>query len=257
MILCLVFLLVTLGWYLLRGVSQWSSRARRLVEVGGPYTRFAHQWVLAAPATFTYVVVFASSTLLQRTGPPDLIDVLTTVQSTSLVRLSADPLVVLADSALWVSDRGAFLTFYVVVYATVVAWAEQRYGTPRIIVIGVCGHVFGSLLTALVEYHAITNGLAPARLAFSTDVGVSYIMVAGVAAAVVLMRGRWRAAGIITLAVGIGAPLVIADTLWDLGHLLATACGLVAALTCLRMSPPRTPPAFDLRRWGMSPSVTD
>ncbi len=57
-------------------------------------------------------------------------------------------------------------------------------------------------------------------------------MVAGVVAAVVLMRGRWRAAGIIALAVGVGAPVGIGRTAWDLGHLLATACGLVAALTC-------------------------
>ncbi len=50
---------------------------------------------------------------------------------------------------------GAFLTFYVVVYATIVAWAEQRYGTPRIIVIGVCGHVFACCSPRVVEYHAI------------------------------------------------------------------------------------------------------
>lgn len=254
MIFCLVFVLVTVVWYLLRGVSRWSPRARRAVQAGSPYTRFLHQWVLSAPATFTYVVVFTSSTILQRTGPPDLIDVLTTFQSTNLARLSDNPLVVLADSALWVSDRGAFLVFYVIVYATVVAWAEQRYGTPRIIVIGLCGHVFGSLLTAFVEYHAITNGLAPARLAVSTDVGVSYIMVAGVVAAVILMRGRWRAVGVITLTLGVGAPIVISRSVWDLGHLLATICGLVAALICLRVAPPRTPPAFDLGKWGMSPS---
>ncbi|GAB1819952.1 rhomboid-like protein [Herbidospora sp. RD11066] len=257
MILCLVFVLVAVVWYLLRGVSRWWGPADRAVVAGAPYTRFAHQWALAAPATFTYIVVFSSSTLLQRTAPPNLIDVLTTMQSTNLVRLSASPLVVLADSALWVADRGAFLTFYVGVFATVVAWAEQRYGTPRIIVIGLCGHVFGSLLTALVEYHAITNGLAPARLAVTTDVGVSYIMVAGVVAAVVLMRGRWRATGVIALAVGVGAPVVFTGTIWNLGHLLATLCGLAAALISLRIAPPRTPPAFDLRRWGMSPSLND
>ncbi|WP_066375522.1 rhomboid-like protein [Herbidospora mongoliensis] len=257
MILCSVFVLVTVVWYLLRGLSRWWGPAGRAVDFGRPYTRFVHRWALAAPATFTYIVVFSSSTLLQRTGPPDLIDVLTTMQSTNLVRLSASPLVVLADSALWVSDRGAFLAFYVFVYATVVAWGEQRYGTPRIILIGLCGHVLGSLLTALVEYHAITNGLAPARLAFTTDVGVSYIMVAGVAAAVILMRGRWRATGVIALAVGVGAPVVFTGTIWNLGHLLATMCGLAAAVICLRIAPPRTPPAFDLRRWGMSPSVTE
>ncbi|MEV8633566.1 rhomboid-like protein [Streptosporangium sp. NPDC051023] len=236
------FLVVTLAWYALRGLARWWAWAGRVVGRLSPYTRGLHAWVLAAPATFVYIAVFTSSTLLQKTAPRALINLLTTIQSTNLAHLSTRPLIALADSALWVADKGSGLVFYVAVFASVVAWAEPRYGTPRIIVIVLCGHVFGSLLTAVVEWHAIETGKAPARLAHTTDVGVSYIMVAGCAAAVVLMRGRWRIAGAMALGAGVVLPVFVTHTIWDLGHLFATACGLAAALLSLRLAPPRTPP---------------
>lgn len=230
------------GWYVLRGVARWWAGAARLVAWSSPYTRRLHAWVLSAPATFGYVAVFAASTLLQRTSPPRLIELLTTLQSTNLRNLHREPVTVLLDSALWVADQGAGLVLYVLVYVTVVAWGERRYGTPRIIVIGLAGHVFGSLLTALVETRAIESGLAPERLAVTTDVGVSYIMVAGCAAAVLLMRGRWRVAGVLALGAGVLGPVVVNHTIWDLGHLFATTCGLVAAWLLLRLAPPRSAP---------------
>ncbi|MFF0576284.1 rhomboid-like protein [Streptosporangium saharense] len=238
-------LVLVLGWYGLRGLARGWERAAHLVGLLSPYTRRLHAWVLVAPATFAYVAVFTSSTLLQKTGPPGLVRLLTTTQSTNLAHLGTRPLVVLADSALWVADKGSGLLFYIAVFATVVAWAEQRYGTPRIVVIALCGHVFGSLLTAFVEWHAIRAGRAPARLAYATDVGVSYVMVAGCAAAVVLMRGRWRVAGAVALGAGIVLPVFVTHTIWDLGHLLATLCGLTAALFALRLAPPRVPPSLE------------
>lgn len=234
---------VVLAWYTLRGLARWWAWAGHAVERLSPYTRGLHAWVLAAPATFVYIAVFTSSTLLQKTAPRALINLLTTIQSTNLAHLSTRPLIALADSALWVANKGSGLLFYIAVFASVVAWAEPRYGTPRMIVIMLCGHVFGSLLTAAVEWHAIESGRAPARLAYTTDVGVSYIMVAGCAAAVVLMRGRFRIAGAAALGVGVVLPVFVTHTVWDLGHLFATACGLAAALVCLHLAPPRPRPA--------------
>ncbi|GAA4229592.1 hypothetical protein FHR32_000104 [Streptosporangium album] len=244
------FVAVVVAWYVLRGAARRWAWARQTVERLSPYTRGLHAWVLAAPATFAYIAIFTSSTLLQKTAPNALIDLLTAVQGTDLAHLGARPLTALADSALWVADKGSGLVLYVLVFASVVAWAETRYGTPRMIVIGLCGHVFGSLLTALVEWHAIKTGRAPLALALTTDVGVSYIMVAGCAAAVVVMRGRRRLAGAVALGAGVLLPLYVTRTLWDLGHLLATACGLAAALFSLAVAPPRVPP--DL--WPRLPS---
>lgn len=237
-----VVLVCVVLWYLLKGMARVWDWARHLVERWSPWTRRMHAWVLTAPATFGYIAVFSASTLVQRTAPPRLIDLLTRVQSTSIHHLNRAPVLAFAESALWVADKGTGLGFYLVVFATVVAWAERRYGTPRIVLICLCGHVFGTLLTVVVETAAIDSGRATERLAYTTDVGVSYILVAGVVAAVILMRGWWRIAGVVGLAAGVVAPAVFSHSLWDLGHLFATLCGLVAAALSLVVAPERTPP---------------
>jgi hypothetical protein len=237
----LVALILTLAWYFLCWLSLLGDGPRRIVARLSPYTRWLHAWILSAPATFTYIAIFTAFTLVQRTTPPRLIDVLIRVHSTSLSRLRHTPISVLADSALWVANRGAGLSLYVLVFATVVAWAERRYGPPRIILIGVSGHVLGTLFTALVELHAIESGRAPHRLAHTTDVGVSYMMVAGCVAAVLLMRGWWLVAGITALAVGVVWPVISNHTIWALGHLLATLCGLLVAALAVFLGGVRSP----------------
>jgi hypothetical protein len=236
-----LFVVTVLAWYTLRLLAHWWTPARHTVDRLSPYTLRLHAWVLTAPATFAYIAIFTASTLLQKTAPPHLIDLLTKLQSTNIRHLNLDPVIALADSALWVANKGSGLIFYIVLYGCVVAWAEPRYGTPRMVVIGVSGHVFGSLLTSLVERSAISSGRAPHRLALTTDVGVSYIMVAGCVAAVVLMRGRWRIAGVAALTIGIVVPLLVTHTLWNLGHFFATAVGLLVALVSLKVAPARTP----------------
>jgi hypothetical protein len=234
-------LLVVL-WYVLRALALRWTWAGSLVHRLSPRTRWMHEWIVSAPATFGYIAVFTATTVVQRTTPPRLVDLLTRVNSTSLVQLRLAPLSSLADSAIWVADRGAGLAGYIAGFATFVAWAERRYGTPRIILICLAGHVFGTLLTARVELHAIQAGLAPAKLATSTDVGVSYIMVAGFAAAVLVMQRRWQLICGLALAAGVIAPVFISHTVWDLGHLLATLCGMAAAALTLLAAPPRQAP---------------
>jgi hypothetical protein len=139
-----------------------------------------------------------------------------------------------------VADRGSGLALYIIAFGTVVAWAERRYGPPRMILICVCGHVFGSVLTALVEFHAIQSGRASHKLAHTTDVGVSYMLVAGSSAAVLLMRGWWRAAGVAAIAVFVVWPLIATHTIWALGHVLAMLSGLAVAAITLLLARPRT-----------------
>ncbi|MFC4907496.1 rhomboid-like protein [Actinomadura gamaensis] len=255
------FVVVVIGWYVLRALGLVWPPAGRLVGRCEPWTRRAHAWVLSAPATFCYVAIFTASTLVQYSAPPKLIDLLTTLQSTNLRNLHRAPLKALIDSALWVADQGQGLTLYVALFVSVVAWAERRYGTPRILLVWLCGHVLGSLLTALVETRALETQRAPARLAVTTDVGVSYIMVSGCAAAVLLMRGPWLVAGVGGLAFGVAGPVVWHHSLWDLGHLFATLCGLAAAWALLQIAPPRTPPNLGpcLPRpaplWGRTPAT--
>lgn len=240
-------IVLTLLWYALKGVARFSAPAARAVDLISPWTRRLHAWVLSAPATFTYVAIFSASTFIQKTAPPTLVDLLVTSQSTNLVRLRTRPVSALIDSALWVSDQGAGLTGYILVFAIVVAVAERRFGTPRAILIGVGGHVCGSLLTAWVSAYAINAGLAPRSLMTTTDVGVSYVMVAGCGAAILVLSG-WRqavlAAGLVAAVV---VPIFISRTIWDLGHAFAMVCGMAIAAVLLLVAPPRVPDRVPLQ----------
>ncbi|MDI2132842.1 rhomboid-like protein [Yinghuangia seranimata] len=238
----LVVLSLVVLWYLLRGLARVWTPVRIVVARLGPWTVRLRAWVLSAPATFTYIVLFTACTFVQKTAPPRLIDLLTKVDSTNLHRLSDDPATVLVTSALWVADRGSGLSLYIGVFGTVVAWAERRYGTPRIILVAISAHVLGSLTTARVERWAIDTGRAPHKLAAATDVGVSYVMVGCCAAAVLIMPGLFRWGGVLAMAFTVLVPVFVSHTIWDLGHLFATLYGLAAALIVRLSGPLRTPP---------------
>lgn len=235
-------LVLTIAWYLLRGLARYRAEARRLVERLSPWTTRLHAWVMSAPITFTYMAIFTASTVVQRTSPPRLIDLLTKLNSSNLFRLGDDPVEVLLTSAFWVADHGSDLATYLIVFGTVVAWAERRYGSPRMLLIGASAHVFGSLLTAALEKGAIETGRLPDRIAFATDVGVSYVEVGSCAAAVLVMAGWMRLAGTVVMFVMVGIPVIVDHTIWDVGHLLATLCGLTAALLLRLAGPLRAPP---------------
>ncbi|MCQ4080487.1 hypothetical protein NGB36_07695 [Streptomyces sp. RB6PN25] len=236
------FLAVVVAWYVLKAAGRHVPCARRLVVRCSPWTVRLHTWVLSAPATFCYIAVFTCFTLVQKTAPPRLVDIMTAVDSTNLDRLQKNAPSVLATSAFWVANHGEGLALYVIGFATVVAWAEHRYGTPRIVVIAVSGHIFGSLITEELLRHAILVGRAPAKLAFATDVGVSYMLVAGLAAAVLIMSGRTRIVATVLLLGVLLTPMVVSHSIWDLGHVIAALCGLVTAVLCRLSGPLRRPP---------------
>jgi hypothetical protein len=230
-------LLATL-WYALRAAARVWAPAAAVVRRLSPRTRQLHRWVLSAPASFCYIAIFTASTVIQDSAPPNLIDRLTTYQSTNLVRLAADPVRVLLASSLWI-DEGVGLLGYVLVFGTVVAWAERRYGSPRIILIGYSAHIFGSLTTALIERVAINSHRAPASLAYDSDVGVSYVLVGCCAAAILVLGGRWRIGLGAALLVAAEIPVVTSHTFYDLGHLLAVLYGALTAALLLALAPPR------------------
>jgi hypothetical protein len=224
------------AWRLFRELALLWVPEERL----GPYPRRIHAWVLSAPATFTYVAIFSAFALVQETSPARIVELLTRLQSTSLRNLSMAPVTALVESAVWAADQGHGLVLYVTVFVTVVAWAERQYGTPRIILICAAGHVLGSGLTSQTDLWAIETGRAPASLALTIDVGVSYMMVAGCAGAVLLIRGWMLVVVGPALAIGILTAVVVSHPIWDLGHLLATVCGFCTAALTLAFSRLRT-----------------
>lgn len=233
---------LAIAWYVLRGLARYAAWAAHLVARVAPWTGRLHAWVLSAPVTFTYMAIFTASTVVQSMSSPGVADLLTRRDSANLFRLGDEPIEALLTSAFWVADRGSDLATYVLVFATVLAWAERRYGSPRFLLIGVSAHVFGSLLTAAVERHAIDTGRLSDRFAYTTDVGVSYVMVGCCAASVLLMAGWMKLAGVLVMFGAIGLPLIVGHTIWDIGHALATVCGLATAVLLRRAGPLREPP---------------
>ncbi|MEK4722813.1 rhomboid-like protein [Lactococcus sp. FSL W8-0209] len=129
---------------------------------------------------------------------------------------------------------------YVAIFWTIIAWAERKYGSPRMIVITLSGHILASLTTIFLELWAINSGRAPSSLAMATDVGVSYIMVAGCAAAILLMKKWLHYIGLVAIGLFILLPLFIDHSIWDTGHLFATIFGFISARLLLKLSPVRT-----------------
>lgn len=183
----------------------------------------------AAPLTTAYAAVFTATTLLQRAMPPGWVDRVTRQSSTNLVELAQQPVRVLLASAVWIADGGAGYLFYLAVFLVVVARAEQRFGGRWLVVVALAAHVGASLLMALIEWHAIRAGRAPASLASVIDVGVSYVMIGGCAAAVAGLSGRRRLLAAAALAASVAVPLLATRSLWDLGHLLALGCAAATA----------------------------
>lgn len=226
-------------WYLLKFLAHFSLKIHDLVRKLSLYTLFLAKWLQSAPATFTYTAIFCAFTLVQGTTPQRLINIITNHSSTSIARFSNRPISVFFDSAFWVADHGAGLILYVVIFWTVIAWAERKYGSPRIIFITLSGHILASIATIFIELWAINSGRAPSSLAMATDVGVSYILVAGCAAAILLMKKGMFWLSLIALGAFILFPIIFEHSIWDMGHLFATVIGFIFAKLLLSLSPIR------------------
>jgi len=248
MVIILIFL--AFFWYLFRFAAHHIKKLRPILSFLEVYTHFLHRWVISAPATFTYVAIFVAFTLVQRTSPDRLINVITRVNSTNIATLTIRPLSALITSSFWVADGGVGLTVYVIAFVTLIAWAERNFGTARTIVIWIMGHVGGSLLTVAIELWAIDTGLAASALAHTTDVGVSYVMAAGIAAAVWIMKGWHRPVAFVSLALILIVPFFCGQQIWEGGHLYAFLLGLATAAISLKFIPkrPALSPLEELRK---------
>ena len=240
MIFLSTILILCCTWYFLKFLAHFSRKIHDEVRKLSVYTHFLSKWLQSAPATFTYTAIFCAFTLVQRTAPQHLINILTNHSSTSIARVSDKPISTFFDSAFWVADNGAGLLIYVAIFWTIIAWAERKYGSPRMIVITLSGHILASLTTIFLELWAINSGRAPSSLAMATDVGVSYIMVAGCAAAILLMKKWLHYIGLVAIGLFILLPLFINHSIWDTGHLFATIFGFISARLLLKLSPVRT-----------------
>jgi hypothetical protein len=235
---------LAVGWFLVKRVAAgggegWVVRLYRRLD---PWAQSLRVWFALAPVTFVYVATWTVTTVIFQGTPETLAGVVNRFNSTNIVGLLNDPVRVLFSSAFIVADYGYFFIGYVAVYVLIVARLEQRIGSARVLLVGAGSHVLGSLLTVAVEVVAIRADLLSKSMVLTQDVGVSYVMVGTCGAYLFLVGRRWRWWFAGALAVGVVLPLVAVQSIWNLGHFLATCSGIGLYLI--------------VRRWGLRDQVT-
>lgn len=235
---------VAAAWFLVkhRAAVGGHTRSERLYRRFDPWVQALRAWFAMAPVTFIYVATWTVTTVIFQGTPETLAGVVNRFNSTNIVGLLHEPVRVLFTSAFIVADYGFFFIGYVVVYVLITARLEQRIGSARVVVVGAGSHVLGSLMTVAVEAVAIHFGLLSKSLVVTQDVGVSYVMVGTCGAYLFLVSRAWRRWFTAGLAVGVVLPLVVQQSIWNLGHFLATCSGIVLYLV--------------VRRWGVRDRVT-
>jgi hypothetical protein len=230
------------AWLLVKALARRDiGWADRLYDRADPLAQAVRIWTSTAPATFVYLAVWTGTTMVAQGTPTALNDVMTRFNSTNVVGLIAEPVKSLVVSALLVADSGLFFIGYVAAYVLIVARLEHRLGAARTIMIWIAAHVGGSVLIVSLEAILIKANIASDKLALTTDVGVSYVMVGSLGAYLLLVSRKWRWWYAAALAGGTVGPLVVSQQIWDLGHFLATVLGIAAGAVALRIGPTRPP----------------
>jgi hypothetical protein len=202
-----------------RGHRRTRSRRNR-----SAFARNAAQllpWPTVTPLATAMVVLLLTTALLLRTHPGDVGSVVAWA-STNLHNLAHHPVAALLVSMFVVT--GTLLPELLVV-AISFAVLERAVGALRTAVIALTGQVVATLLT---EYGADLGArwhLLAASSADRPDVGVSYVMYAGLAASVLLPVGRARLVGVLAVGVCVLVPFLIAPGMTSTGHVLAVAVG--------------------------------
>jgi hypothetical protein len=82
------------------------------------------------------------------------------------------------------------------------------------------------------------------------------MLMAGMAGAVLAMRGWLRVMAAVILLGILFTPMVTSHTIWDFGHVVAATCGLIAATVCRLAGPLRTPKPLTRRSGAAATTQT-
>jgi hypothetical protein len=182
------------------------------------------RWVASAPLTYTWLAVLLFTTMIKhRLGHKQLHSVLVH-SSTNLHELARDPLYVLWSSLIWIDGR--YWLPYLVLFTVFMAPAERWLGHLRWAVVGLTCHLGATFISEGWLYLRIEYHLAPQRLVYARDIGVSYFLVGICAVLTYRIAKPWRwiyLAGLILLFLG---ALLLKPGFTALGHLSAIAIGL-------------------------------
>jgi uncharacterized membrane protein len=202
-----------MNWPLIRKLDETWERSRPQV--------FAY--IRNSPATFAYLIVLSITTWVLLGSSDRVARLLLLQDSTSLHQFRIDPLKVLIRSAFWAP--GYEFLAAALLFAIILAPAEQWLGTRRLVTVFASGHVLATLGAATTLWLSIRYGWSSKRLENTVDVGVSYGFAAVAAIFTFRLPTKWCWWSAMTLVAVAVAALFISQTSTDVGHLLALAIG--------------------------------
>jgi hypothetical protein len=204
---------------------------RASVEVG---TEPRPRWrSLLLPVTYTYAALLVAVTVLVAELSDDDQSRVVLHASTNLHNLLRGHIGTLLSSAFVIGDSNAALMI-IPLLVCVLALAELRFGSRRLLRIFVAGHIGATLLVALGLWVAVEAEWLPWSISQSEDVGISYGAMALIGAFIALLPSRWRATwAICWLAVAV-AGVAMGRTFTNVGHLLSVVIGLAAGFWLIR-----------------------
>jgi hypothetical protein len=172
------------------------------------------------------VIVTCVTTVLLELGP-EVQDRVIRHASTNLHNLSNGHIGTLLDSA-FVVDAGPIYV-WLPGLVCLLGLAELLWGSIRLVVAFVIGHVGATLLVAVGLTAAVELGWLPASVGRATDVGMSYGAASVLGTLTAAIPRRWRPAWIgWWLAVGV-AVVAVGRDFTDVGHAVALALGMLVS----------------------------
>lgn len=184
--------------------------------------RAVHDWIGAAPATHSYLLVLlVTSTLLRSLHPPTL---LLRAASTNLTQMGRSaPRVLFLSAFLLDGDRWLMaLVFFSLILVPLERWAH----TWRWLIVLLSGHVGATLVTTVGIWADVRSNRGGDRLANTVDVGFSYGLFAG--AAFLTFAPRRRAVRIIArlaFATILFVAFARSHSFTNAGHIAASILG--------------------------------
>jgi hypothetical protein len=183
----------------------------------------------ATPLTYVTVGLLLLTSVMLHTHP-DAIDGVVGWASTNVQNLTHHPIAATVASA-FVVPSGLFPDLLIV--AVSFAVLERAIGTARTLLVAVAGHVVATVFTEGAVGFGISIGALPISDAVRSDVGISYVMYAVVAASIFLLRGLPRTVAVIVIVALVGIPAFSSRDMTAFGHLSSVAIGFaVISLMC-------------------------
>jgi hypothetical protein len=210
--------------------------------VRNSWLRAVWRFVSGAPLTYLWLILLLITTRIARHLPSRKLHVITVHDSTNIHDLARDPLQVLFESLLWIDGR--YWWPYLLLFTLFLAPAEHWLGQMRWLAVGLTAHVIATYFSEGVLYLAIRHHLAPERLVYAQDIGVSYFLVGVIAVLAYRIAKPWRWGYLAILITSFVIPLVVKLNFTGIGHFSAIFIGL----WCYPLVQHRGGPLLDPRR---------